>query len=118
MSRADFLAKFGNCFDLKGLYKQGDKQGEAYLVMDTCAKKFPGFDKSLVILLDNQVSRLLPLSDATTIGPDAGPKEEPAPPPPPKPEPPPPAEPPGPSAPLLPGMPRPDAPPAPPPDSP
>jgi hypothetical protein len=118
MSRADFLAKFGNCFELKGLYKQGDKQGEAYLVQESCAKQFPAFTKNLVILLDNQVSRLLPLNDAVAIGPDAGPTEEPAPPPPPKAEPPPPAEPPLPAAPHLPGMPRSEAPPAPPPESP
>jgi hypothetical protein len=116
MPRDEFLKRFGDCFELRGLYQQGGKQGEAYGVREPCAKRFSSLGNSLVILLDNQVSRLLPMNEATTL--DAGQPEAPAPPPPPKPEPPPPPPPAAPTSPLLPGMPRPDAPPPLPSDSP
>jgi hypothetical protein len=110
MTRDAFLGKFGNCFEIKGIYQQAAKQGEAYALKAACAKKFPALGNSLVILLDNEVTRLLPMSEVTTLVPDAGEPEEPSPPPP-QPVAPPPPPPPTPTAPLLPGMPRP-APPA------
>jgi hypothetical protein len=106
MTRDDFLARFSDCFELKGLYQQGGKQGEAYTVKTACAPKYPALNGSLVVLLDNQVSRLIPLSEVTTSVPDAGRAETPAAPPPPQPKVPPPP-PPEATSPVLPGMPHP-----------
>ncbi|MHB8419446.1 MAG: hypothetical protein ACYDCL_15330 [Myxococcales bacterium] len=91
MTRDDFLAKFGACFDLKGLYQQGGKRGEAYAVKPACAGKYAALADSLVVLLDGRVDRQIALSDVTTLDagteaaapPPAAPKPKPAPPPPP-----------------------------------
>jgi len=89
MTRDDFLAKFGNCFALRGLYQQGAKQGEAYALKPECAKRYAALADSLVVILEGRVSRDISMSDVTAL--DAGapvaaalpPAPPPAPPPPP-----------------------------------
>jgi hypothetical protein len=73
MTRDDFLAHFGDCFDFKGEYRQGDKAGEAYGVRSgPCEARYKQFVSNLVVLLDNKVKALVALSDVKTITPDAG----------------------------------------------
>ncbi len=69
MTRDDFLAKFASCFDLKGLYEQGGSHGEAYGMKAACTARYPALQGNLVVLLDNRVSRLVPLSQVTASTP-------------------------------------------------
>jgi hypothetical protein len=72
MTRDDFTARFGDCFDLKGDYVQGDKRGEAFAVRSTCAERYPTFAQALVVLIDNRVTALVPTKDVTVKTVDAG----------------------------------------------
>jgi hypothetical protein len=72
MTRDEFTARFGDCFDLKGDYVQGDKRGEAFAVRSTCAERFPTFAQALVVLIDNRVTALVPTKDVTVKTVDAG----------------------------------------------
>jgi hypothetical protein len=73
MSRDEFLARFASCFLLKGLYQSGARQGEAYGVKPgECATRYPALADSVVVLLDNHVSSLVPLSEVKTVVVDAG----------------------------------------------
>jgi hypothetical protein len=74
MTRDDFLSHFGDCFDFRGEYRQGTKSGEAYGVRaGDCEVRYKPFVANLVILLDNRVKALVPLSDVKTVTVDAGP---------------------------------------------
>jgi hypothetical protein len=86
MTRDEFLARFADCFDRKGDYEQGDKRGEAFAVRASCAERFPTFKDSLVVLIDNHVTSLVPTKEVTVRTVDAGvqpglPLEAPPPPP-------------------------------------
>jgi hypothetical protein len=73
MTRDDFLSHFGDCFDFKGEYRQGEKSGEAYGVRKgDCEARYKPFVSSLVVLIDNRVRSLVPLADVRTIMVDAG----------------------------------------------
>ncbi len=72
MTRDEFTARFGDCFDLKGDYVQGDKHGEAFAVRSTCVERFPTFAQALVVLIDNRVTALVPTKDVTVKTVDAG----------------------------------------------
>jgi hypothetical protein len=72
MTRDEFLAKFADCFDRKGEYEQGDKRGEAFAVLASCAQRFPTFADSLVVLIDNHVTSLVPAKEVTVRTVDAG----------------------------------------------
>jgi len=118
MTRDEFTARFGDCFDRKGDYEQGDKRGEAFAVRPGCVERFPTFANALVVLIDNRVTQLIPTKEVKVLTVDAGeaaPSEA-------LPVPAPAVVPPGPPAPptqvrYYPGQPRPDlageAPPAP-----
>jgi hypothetical protein len=107
MTRDEFTARFGDCFDLKGDYVQGEKRGEAFAVRSTCAERFPSFAQALVVLIDNRVTALVPTKDVTVKTVDAGDR-----PPPPLPPPAPTQPPPVPPTPVryYPGQPRPNLP--------
>jgi len=72
MTRDEFLARFGDCFDRKGDYEQGSKRGEAFAVRSSCAARFPTFTNQLVVLIDNQVTSLVPTKEVTVRTVDAG----------------------------------------------
>jgi len=73
MTRDDFLAHFGDCFDFRGEYRQGERSGEAYGVRaGDCQARYKPFVASLVVLLDNRVKALVPMSDVKTVYADAG----------------------------------------------
>ena len=104
MTRDDFQAKFGDCFDRRGDYEQGARKGEAFGLLPACKERYPGFADSLVVLIENKVASLMPLADVTVRTVDAG-----SPPPPPPPVAPPPPT----TVRYLPGVPVPGSEPAP-----
>jgi hypothetical protein len=73
MTRDEFLAKYASCFSLKGLFQSGARQGEAYSVKEgDCTARYPAMAGAVVVLLDNKVSSLVPMSDVKTVVLDAG----------------------------------------------
>jgi hypothetical protein len=73
MTRDDFLAHFGDCFEFKGAYQQREKQGEAYAVrVGPCLGRYPAFAQSLVVLMDNKVTAVVAMVDVKTVVVDAG----------------------------------------------
>jgi uncharacterized protein YktA (UPF0223 family) len=79
MTRDEFTAKFGDCFERKGDYEQGEKRGEAFGLVASCKERFPAFAESLVILVDNKVATLMPMTEVTVRTVDAGPPPPPPP---------------------------------------
>lgn len=63
MTREAFLARFGDCFQGKGIYRQGPKEGEAYGLKASCRARYPALDGNLVVLLDGKVERMMSLAD-------------------------------------------------------
>jgi hypothetical protein len=107
MTRDEFLANYANCFVLKGLYQAGARQGEAYTVKEgDCRARYPALAEAVVVLLENRVSSLIPMSEIRTVdaGPAAWEAQAPRAPAPPAPAPPPK------TVRWLPGAPRPQAP--------
>ncbi len=77
MTRDDFLAHFGDCFEFKGVYQQREKQGEAYGVRTgPCLGRYQAFAQSLVVLMDNKVTAVVSIADVKTIVVDAGAPEQ------------------------------------------
>ncbi len=72
MTRDEFTARFGDCFDRKGDYEQGEKRGEAFGVRPSCAERFPTFANALVVLMDNRVTQLVPTKEVKVLTVDAG----------------------------------------------
>ncbi len=72
MTRDEFTSRFGDCFDRKGDYAQGDKRGEAFAIRASCAERFPTFAQALVVLIDNRVTALVPTKEVTVVTVDAG----------------------------------------------
>jgi hypothetical protein len=72
MTHDELVSKFGDCFERRGDFEQGDKRGEAFGLLPACKAKFPSFAESIVVLIDNKVSSLVPLKDVNVRTADAG----------------------------------------------
>ncbi|MHB1845741.1 MAG: hypothetical protein ACYCWW_13015 [Deltaproteobacteria bacterium] len=67
LQKGAFLARFGDCFELRGSYQEGQRLGEAYRLRSSCAERYPALAESLVVLMGGRVSSAVPLSEVHTV---------------------------------------------------